>query len=193
MLMTNENIKLYPHDKLFYRFFVRFLPASVEPNDLTKLRFILTPFVWLMLWDERWAWALSIFAIAALTDAMDGTLARMRKQITMWGTVADPTADKILIGSVVVLFVAREVNITFAAIIILMECLIVASAIYRKRKGITSSANNYGKVKMILQVAGVGMLLVAKLMGVETAVPFAVGTLSLAIAFALVSLLTYGF
>ena len=193
MLMTNENIKLYPHDKLFYRFFVRFLPASVEPNDLTKLRFILTPFVWLMLWDERWAWALSIFAIAALTDAMDGTLARMRKQITMWGTVADPTADKILIGSVVVLFVAREVNITFAAIIILMECLIVASAIYRKRKGITSSANNYGKVKMILQVLGVGMLLIAKLVGIETAVPFAVGTLSLAIAFALVSLLTYGF
>lgn len=105
--------------------------------------------------------------------------------------MADPVADKLLIGSVVVLFVAREVNIIFAVTIILIELMLVAGAYIRKRQGRYTSANNYGKLKMFLQVLGVSLLLVAKLFGVETAVPVAIGTLSLAIVLAIVSLITY--
>lgn len=190
--MTNDNIRLYPHDRLFYRMFVRFVPNFLSPNDFTKLRFVLIPFVLYFLWFEQWTWALILFSVASLTDAIDGTLARMRKQITLWGTMADPVADKCLIGSVVVLFVAKEINVLFAVIIIILELLTVAGAWYRKRKGVFSSANNFGKVKMLLQVLGVGLLLLAKVFGLEMAVPFAVGTLSVAIVFAIVSLLTYG-
>lgn len=191
--MTNENIRLFPHDRLMRITILKLIPEWMLPNHFTLLRFFLTPFVLYTLWIEEWPVALILFLFAALTDALDGSLARTRKQITMWGTIADPVADKMLIGSVVVLFVAREVNIAFAAIIVLMECLIVLGALIRKRRRKKMvSANEYGKIKMVLQVVGVTLLLLAKLLGFELMVPFAVGTLTLAIAFAIVSFLTYG-
>jgi len=189
--MTNENVVLAPHDRLMEAVFVRWLPRFVRPNQLTVLRIILTPFVLWLLWTEQWPWALGLFIFAAFTDALDGSLARLRKQITLWGTMADPVADKLLIGSAVVIFVAREVNILFAAVIVSVELLVVAGALYRRRQGRYASANNYGKIKMFLQVVGVALLILAKLSGFHLATPFGVGTLSLAIAFAVLSLLTY--
>lgn len=194
MLMTNENIRLYPHDRLFAATVLRFIPRSVRPNHITVLRFFLVPFVLWFLWVENWPWALGCFLLAACTDALDGSLARTRKQITTWGTVADPIADKLLIASVVILFVAREVNAAFALIIVLMEALIAIGAMVRARShGSMISANGYGKLKMLFQVIGVTLLLIAKLLGFQLVVPFAIGTLTVAIIFATVSLVTYGF
>lgn len=191
MLMTNENIVLAPFDKLLGAVFIRFFPAFVRPNHLTVLRMLLTPVVLWLLWVEQWPWALGLFLFAALTDAWDGAMARLRKQITLWGTMADPVADKLLIGTVVVVFVVKVVNFWFAVVIVVVELLIVAGALYRRRQGRYASANGYGKIKMFLQILGVSLLLLAKLAGFPLAVPFAVGTLSLAIAFAVISLLTY--
>ncbi len=192
MLMTNDNIRLFPHDPLFQRTILRFIPHWILPNHVTIVRFLLIPFVLYFLWIENWPVALGLFLFAGLTDAIDGSMARTRKQITIWGTVADPIADKLLVGSVVLLFVAREVNIFFAGVIVLMELLIVLSAYLRKRRGQISSANGSGKLKMICQVLGVALLLIAKLLGYQLIVPFAIGTLTLAIVFAIVSFLTYG-
>jgi len=189
--MTNETIKLYLHDRLFAWTLVAITPRWVRPNHLTILRVVLTPAVLYSLWVESWYWALGLFLFAALTDAWDGSLARLRKQITLWGTIADPVADKFLIGSVVVLFVAREINIIFAVTIVLIEVMLIVGAYIRKRQGRYTSANGYGKLKMLLQVLGVSLLLIARLMGVEMAVPFAIGTFSLAIVLAVVSLITY--
>lgn len=191
MLMTNENIRFFPHDRLLEYTILKLVPRFVKPNHLTVLRIILIPFVLYFFWIENWAWALPLFLFAALTDAMDGSLARTRKQITLWGTLADPVADKLLIGSAVVLFVAREIHPLFAIVIVLIEVLIVIGALYRKRRGLYTSANGYGKIKMLLQVTGVTLLIIAKLAGVSLVVPFATATLSLAIVFAIVSLLTY--
>lgn len=192
MLMTNENVRLFFHDRLFAKTILRLIPRWVHPNHVTVLRFILTPFVLYFLWVESWAVVLPLFLFAAFTDAIDGSLARTRKQITLWGTAADPAADKLLIGSVVILFVAREVNPIFAAIIVLMEVLIAISGLYRRAHGKMSSANEFGKVKMVLQVVGVTILLLARFFDFQLAVPFAVGTLAVAIVFAIVSLITYG-
>lgn len=191
MLMTNENIKLFPHDKLMEWTLLRFVPSFVRPNHFTVLRIIMIPFVLYFFITKQWDIALPIFLFAALTDAIDGSLARIRKQITLWGTLADPVADKLLIGSAVVIFVAQEINLLFAIVIVAIELLIVAGAIYRRRRGLYASANNYGKIKMFLQVTGVSLLLVAKLVGFSLAVPFATATFALAIVFAIVSLLTY--
>lgn len=192
MLMTNENVRLFPHDKVFAKTFLRLIPSFVSPNHLTVLRLFMIPPVLVALWKEYWIASLILFLLASFTDALDGSVARVRKQITLWGTMADPIADKLLVGSVVLLFVAREVNPIFAGFIILIEIMIAGGAIYRKRRGIMSSANEFGKIKMFLQVTGVAVLLAAKLFGMPTAVPFAVGTLSVAIVFAIVSLFTYG-
>ncbi len=190
--MTNDNIVLSIHDPLMEATILRLIPYRIRPNHVTVLRLLLTPVVLYFLWEERWAVVLPLFLFAAFTDAVDGSLARTRKQITLWGTIADPTADKLLIGSVMVLFVAREVNPAFAAIIVCIELMIAATAWYRHRQGKIASANEYGKIKMVLQVIGVAFLLLARFMHFELAVPFAMGTLGVAIIFAVVSLVTYG-
>ncbi len=189
--MTNDNIKLFPHDRLMAKTILRLIPKNITPNHVTYLRFLLTPVVLYFLWRETWGIVLPLFIATAFTDAIDGSLARTRKQITLWGTTADPIADKFLIGSVVILFVTQQVNPVFAAIILFVEILIALSAIYRRSRGKISSANEFGKIKMILQVLGVSILLLARLYNFELAVPFAVGTLAVALVFAIVSLVTY--
>lgn len=193
MLMTNDTIRLFPHDRVFAKVFIPLIPSSVRPNHFTVLRFVLIPLVLFSIWLESWPASLTLFLLASFTDALDGSLARLRKQITMWGTVADPIADKLLIGSVVVLFVAREIHPGFAALIVLLEILIVIGALLRRRRGSYVAANEYGKLKMFFQVVGVTFLLLAKLIGITFAIPFAIGTFSLALIFAMVSLVTYGF
>lgn len=192
MYMTNENIRLFPHDRLLAKTVIPLIPSFVSPNQITVLRFFLIPLILFLLWSQRWEWALGLFLFAAFTDALDGSLARVRKQITLWGTIADPIADKLLVGSAVVLFVAREINPLFAALIILIEVMIVCGAFIRQYRGHLVSANEYGKLKMVCQVIGVSLLLLAKIEGFQLAVPFAIGTFSVAIVFAVVSLLTYG-
>ena len=193
MFMTNENVRLYWHDRVLQYTILRLIPRRVLPNHLTILRVILTPLVLWYVWQEQWQVVLPLFLGVAFTDVLDGSLARTRKQITAWGTIADPVADKILIGSVVFLFVAREINPIFALVIIVLELAIVITAlIRRKRRGEHISANWAGKTKMFLQCAGVTSLLVAKWFGVDMLVPVSTGTLSLAILFALISLYTYG-
>ncbi|MEK7655450.1 MAG: CDP-alcohol phosphatidyltransferase family protein [Patescibacteria group bacterium] len=190
-LMTNETVRIYPHDRLMNALLVRFLPQQLHPNHVTLFRFFLIPFVVYYVYISDWSVAVPLFVFAAFTDALDGSMARLRKQITVWGTFADPGADKLLIGSVVVVFVAREVNPVFAAVIILVEVLILLTGLIRGRKRIVVSANWAGKLKMLFQVIGVTMLLIAKWSGLSLLVPFSIGTLTIAIVFAVVSLLTY--
>ena len=83
------------------------------PMGLTMLRLFLLPvFLWVMLLDAghdshgpsryRW-WAVGIFGVMALTDKLDGYLARRLNQTSKLGTILDPVADKLLIASSVVL------------------------------------------------------------------------------------------
>jgi CDP-diacylglycerol--glycerol-3-phosphate 3-phosphatidyltransferase len=191
MLTTNETAKIYPHDRILDRVLIRWLPRQLHPNHITLLRFLLIPLVlWYVHWEE-WMIAFPLFLFAAFTDALDGSLARLRKEITVWGTFADPAADKLLIGSVVALFVAKEINIVFAGIIVAVEIAILLSGLVRHRKSWVISANWAGKLKMLFQVIGVSLLLLAKLLGLTLLVPFSIGTLTVAIVFAVVSLLTY--
>ncbi|MFA4955063.1 MAG: CDP-alcohol phosphatidyltransferase family protein [Patescibacteria group bacterium] len=193
MLMTNENAHLYFHDRILAKSLLKLIPREIKPNHLTVLRVMLVPVILYFLWYEQWHVVVPLFLFAALTDLLDGSLARTRKQITMWGTVADPVADKLMIGSVVILFVAREVNSVFAGIIVFVELAIAVTALVRRaRGGEFISANWYGKIKMLLQVIGVASLLIARWSGADMFIPFSVGTLTIAIVFALVSLYTYG-
>ncbi len=193
MFMTNENVRVYPHDRFLARTILRLIPHDVKPNHLTILRVLMTPFILYYLWERQWVVVVPLFLVAAFTDVLDGSLARTRKLITLWGTIADPIADKLLIGSMVFLFVAHEINPVFAGVILFIEVAIVITAVYRRKKrGEYISANWAGKAKMFLQCTGVTALLIARWSGIDLFVPVSIGTLSLAIMFALVSLYTYG-
>lgn len=193
MSFERDPHKLFPHDYLLKYTLLPLIPRFVTPNAITILRFILTPVVLWFLYQEKYAVGTPLFLLVACTDALDGALARVRKQVTDWGTFYDPLADKILISSVVLLIVAKHMNPIFATMIIGIEVFIVVMGIWRKRRGKVTCANIFGKTKMFLQVAGVALLLAAIWSGQDLFIPFSQGTLSLGIVFAVVSLFTYGF
>lgn len=189
--MTNDNIRLYPHDKVVARIFA-FVPRWIEPNHLTVLRLFLVPIVLLFLWTQSWVWALSVFAFAAFTDVLDGTLARTRAQITLWGTIADPAADKLLIASVAVFLIWKGLHPALCIALIVLELMIVANAFKRQQAGSYVSANAYGKTKMVFQVIGVGALLLFQVMPLVWLTPLAMTAFVFSLVFALFSLATYG-
>ncbi len=184
--------KLYPHDHVMRYTFLPLIPQFITPNMVTVFRMICTPFVLYLLYIGEFSIGVPLFLAVAFTDAIDGSMARVRKQITDWGTFYDPIADKVLIGSVVLLVVMQHVNVIFGLIIILLEVLLVVGGYVQKKHGRKPSANIFGKTKMILQVAGVLLLLIALWAGFDLFIPVSIGTLSLAIVFAVISLFTYG-
>ncbi|MDL4818131.1 CDP-diacylglycerol--glycerol-3-phosphate 3-phosphatidyltransferase [Actinomadura opuntiae] len=136
-------------------------PASVYniANALTLLRIALVPlFVWLLFLDGT-GWrigAFAVFAAASVTDKIDGDLARARGLVTDFGKIADPIADKALIGAalvslsalgelwwwVTVVIMVREIGITLMRFVVIRYGVIPAS------KG--------GKLKTMLQVFAIG-------------------------------------
>ncbi len=135
------------------------------PNMLTLLRILLIPLFWyLLMLDEgsnagaRLA-ATGIFVVAAITDFVDGALARRQGLVTTFGKVADPLADKALTGAaliglsmldelwwwVTVLILARELGVTVIRFVVIKHGVIPAS------RG--------GKLKTILQMVGIIMFL----------------------------------
>ena len=147
-------------------------------NVLTMLRIALVPvFVWFLLLDAEgslteafgggleaqnggWRWAAAgLFAAAMITDKIDGDLARSRNLITDFGKIADPIADKMLIGAglimlsllgelpwwVTLVILARELGITVLRMVMLRTQVMPAS------RG--------GKLKTVLQTAGLQLML----------------------------------
>jgi CDP-diacylglycerol--glycerol-3-phosphate 3-phosphatidyltransferase len=182
--------KLFPHDYLM-RPVVRMLPDWVTPNHLTIFRMLMTPIVLWFLFEEMYSVGVPLFIFSAFTDALDGSMARLRNQITPWGTFHDPVADKFLIGSVILLIVIQHVNAYLALALIVVELMLIGGGWYKRQHGKISSANIWGKVKMILQVFGVSFLLIALWLGIDLFVDISNGTFALALVFAVVSLLTY--
>jgi cardiolipin synthase len=74
-------------------------PVLTVANQLTILRMALAPFLVVMVLQREFTWALVLFIVAALTDMLDGYIARHGHQKTTLGAVMDPIADKILLSS----------------------------------------------------------------------------------------------
>jgi len=184
--------ELFWYDKPLAKTFLKLFPKRILPNHLTVFRFIATPFVAILMLYEHYYIGLIAFLLVAFTDALDGAMARTRNQVTEWGKIYDPLADKTLIGSMVFIIVLRYIDFWTAIIIVGIEFIIILTAWIRKRKGTAIQANLWGKIKMCLQVLGVVILLLAIVFNWQALLPFASGVLYLAIAFAIVSLLTYG-
>lgn len=191
-IMTNDNIRLFFHDYLMKWTIIPLIPHFIKPNHITVFRLLATPVVVWLLVMENYAWGVPAFLFVAFTDAIDGSLARLRKQITPWGTFYDPVADKILIGLMIILVALRYINVLFGLLIIALELVIALGALYGKWRGRKAAANVYGKIKMCMQVAGVTFLLLAAWLGVDLFIPFSIGTFSVALVFATISLWTYG-
>lgn len=140
------------------------------PNALTVLRILLVPlFLWLLLTrsgesdPHRW-WAAVVFGLASLTDWLDGDLARRRSLVTNFGKVADPIADKALMGSALIGLSVLDVLPWWITVVILVRELgITALRFWVIRRGIIPASKG-GKLKTMLQAIGL-LLLIPPLTG----------------------------
>jgi cardiolipin synthase (CMP-forming) len=103
------------------------------PNTLTLIRMALTPFISISIFYKHTILACILFCIAALTDALDGLIARMFKQETLLGKLLDPIADKILLNTVNIIlsfgsiFTLITIPGWLTLVIISRDLLIIAS------------------------------------------------------------------
>lgn len=192
MVDYNVSIKLFPHDRLLARIILPLIPTWVRPNQITVLRLLTSPIVFWLFWMQNYAWGLPVFLLVAFTDTLDGSLARVRKQITPWGITYDPVADKFLIGGVVLILVIKHLGLWLAGFVVGLELLTLVGALYFKRQGRLLPANLWGKIKMNFQVAGVVALLVHLLWGFSAMLVASFWIFAASIVSGLVSILVHG-
>ena len=137
-------------------------------NYLTIFRLLLVPvFGWLLLAEDgldpahRWA-AFGVFALAMLTDRIDGDLARSRGLVTNFGKVVDPIADKALVTMALVgLSVIGDVWWWVTIVVLVREWGITAVRFWVIRHGVMAAGRG-GKVKTFLQTFGIGFYLLPR-------------------------------
>lgn len=133
------------------------------PNLLTLLRILAVPVVVVALLDETPngdALAAGVFALAALTDGLDGYIARRRQDVTAFGKLMDPLADKLLIVAALVSLVSLgRLAAWVAMVIIARELAVTGLRAVAAERGTVISASWLGKLKTALQVGAVFALI----------------------------------
>ena len=134
------------------------------PNKLTLFRIILIPFFLFFLLTDYCGnagkfIALGIFAVASLTDMLDGKIARKYNLITNFGKFMDPIADKLLVSSAFIAFV--QMNLLPAWIVIIFiarEFIISGFRLVASDNGVVIAASYWGKFKTAFQMITIIML-----------------------------------
>lgn len=143
------------------------------PNALTLLRIFFVPLVVAALVADgdtltvgpfamRYPLvALAIFLMAALTDLLDGYLARRWRQTTTVGTLLDPIADKLLVSAALIALVeARQIPAWIVVLLVGREFAVSGLRSIAAAEGLTIRASDLGKTKMVSQVVGIAALMV---------------------------------
>jgi CDP-diacylglycerol--glycerol-3-phosphate 3-phosphatidyltransferase len=130
------------------------------PNGLTLMRIFLVPLLVAVLLTKYSVIAVIVFLAASLTDLLDGYFARKRGQITTLGTLLDPVADKLLISSAFISLVQLQlVPAWMVAIIVGREFAVTGLRSIASAQGFTIDASQFGKIKMVTQVAAITFLI----------------------------------
>jgi CDP-diacylglycerol---glycerol-3-phosphate 3-phosphatidyltransferase len=140
------------------------------PNALTVGRIVLIPLLVVVLLTEfegrlilgvrKELVGAAIFGLASLTDWLDGYLARRRKQITTFGQLMDPLADKFLIAAALVSLVQMELAQPWMVALLLgREFAVTALRGVAYAKGVVIAASPLGKFKMLSQVIAILLLI----------------------------------
>jgi phosphatidylglycerophosphate synthase len=176
------------HDRIIGYLLLWMFPKFVRPNHITIFRMLATPAVFWLIMTENWSWGFAAFVLVAMTDALDGSMARLRGQITAWGTLFDPLADKVLIGGTLFIFIWKYIDMYIGGAVILLELIVIAAGILNVKKGLVFSANKFGKAKMLLQCLGVGLIIFSLVIKSQNMMIVAEWTLVLSIGFAMVNI-----
>ena len=141
-------------------------PFRATPNLLTLLRICLAPFLVAAVLEAHYAVGFGLFVAAGLTDALDGTLARVLKQRTQLGQYLDPVADKLLLSTLfLVLTHLGLIPVTVTALVFGRDVgiLVVAAILYAAAGRREFSPSLLGKANTVAQVAAVAAVLLHQL------------------------------
>jgi len=136
------------------------------PTTLTAIRIALIPILVIVLltqFEKNALIALGIFLFAALTDLLDGLLARKKKQESVLGQLLDPIADKLLITATFICLV--ELNLVSAWMVIIIigrEMTVTGFRVIASSKGIHIPASALGKIKMDSEIATISLLILGE-------------------------------
>ena len=139
-------------DNLFFLFIKPYWPRKIKPNHLTWARVCIGLLLFILLfWFDIQSKIiiLSLFCIGALSDLIDGPVARGTDTVTEFGAMLDSTADRILIMPIA-FYSLYSGHKWLLLILILMEIMNAIMSIFYKSKEIYLESNIYGKTKMVL-------------------------------------------
>jgi CDP-diacylglycerol---glycerol-3-phosphate 3-phosphatidyltransferase len=129
------------------------------PNMLTVLRIMLVPVLVVALLGntpQGDVLAAVVFALASLTDFVDGYLARSRESVTTFGKLMDPLADKLLIVAALVALVSlNRLEAWVAMVIITRELAVTVLRLGATQAGVVMAASMFGKLKTCMQIAAI--------------------------------------
>ena len=159
------------------------------PNILTIIRFIFVPAIVIALGFNNFILAIVLFTLSAITDVLDGIIARKYNVISDFGKLMDPLADKCTqISVVLTLTVMHIIPIWIIAVLIIKEVLLIAGASFLYGKKLVVSSKWYGKLSTVLiYLAVISSCLISQ----YHLFHFDVYLYGLAIIFAIFSLIMY--
>ncbi|MGE5235501.1 MAG: CDP-diacylglycerol--glycerol-3-phosphate 3-phosphatidyltransferase [Acidobacteriota bacterium] len=139
------------------------------PNSLTLARILMVPLLVVVLltrFDGSEFWGLGIFLVAALTDAVDGAIARRTHAVTVVGALLDPIADKLLISAAFISLV--ELGLAPAWMVVLIvgrEFAVSGLRHVAQERGVVITANRWGKFKTLSQIVAISLLIISYQLG----------------------------
>jgi len=145
------------------------------PNTLTLSRIpLMFVIVWLMF--QHWLGAatltFTLFIAGAVSDWLDGYIARKRGIVTIFGTLMDALADKIMVLGIMVAMVDRNyhpIPLAFVLITLCREFLVSGMRMVAASKGVVVPADRGGKTKTVTQLIAIGFLLATPMVGLDWA------------------------
>lgn len=153
----------------------RLNPLRTVPNLLTLLRICLAPFLVAAVLESHFVWSFGLFLAAGLTDALDGTIARLFKQRTMLGQYLDPVADKLLLSTLFLVLMHKGLIPARVTVLVFgrdVGILVVAAILYAAAGRREFRPSIFGKANTLAQVAAITAVLLHQLVAAPWVVWF---------------------
>src|ERR1035437_4622425 len=169
-------------------------PFRTAPNLLTLLRICLAPFLVAAILDNHYMLSFGLFLAAGLTDALDGTAARLLKQRSVLGQYLDPVADKLLLSTLFLVLMHKGLIPPLVTVLVFgrdVGILVVAAILYAAVGRREFSPSVFGKANTLAQVAAVAAVLLHQITAASWVAVFCTAALWATMTLTVVSGLHY--
>lgn len=139
-------------------------PVFNIPNQLTAGRLGLGIVLFILIENDQWLWCIGVFALAAITDWLDGYIARLQGITSSLGRILDPLVDKVVIcGAYIFLMKHTEAGLApwMVVTVVSREFIITGLRSFLENLGASFGAELLGKLKMVLQCAALFAIFLA--------------------------------